>query len=115
PQWRTHKNRDLVTYVVEPSLVGHHTLDRVLDSLNETSEVLLLKNGFPEWEMDRENLGAETPNYWQLVQKMDSLPSDSIVVFSHARFEGFRSARPSTHKKINWVVMEPENSGEAPL
>lgn len=115
PQWRTHKNRDLITYIVEPSLVGHHTLDKVLDSLNETSEVLLLKNGFPEWEMDMENLGAETPNYWQLVQKMDSLPSDSIVVFAHARVQGFRSVRPSTHKKINWVVMEPENLGETPL
>lgn len=115
PQWRTHKNRDLVTYVVEPSLVGHHTLDKVLDSLNETSEVLLLKNGFPEWEMDMENPGVETPNYWQLVQKMDSFPSDSIVVFAHARVQGFKSARPSTHKKINWVVMEPENFGETPL
>lgn len=115
PQWRTHKNRDLVTYVVEPSLVGHHTLDKVLDSLNETSEVLLLKNGFPEWEMEMEPLGTATPNYWQLVQKMDSLPSDSIVVFSHARVQGFRSARPTTHKKINWVVMEPENFGDTPL
>lgn len=115
PQWRTHKNRDLITYIVEPSLVGHRTLDKVLDSLNETSAVLLLKNGFPEWEMDMENPGAETPNYWQLVQKMDSLPSDSIVVFSHARVQGFRSARPSTHKKINWMVMEPENLGETPL
>lgn len=115
PQWRTHKNRDLVTYVVEPSLVGHHTLDKVLDSLSETSAVLLLKNGFPEWEMDMENQGTGTPNYWQLAQKMDSLPSDSIVVFSHARVQGFRSVRPTTHKKINWVVMEPENLGETPL
>ncbi|WP_318345583.1 BatA domain-containing protein [Flagellimonas baculiformis] len=115
PQWRTHKNRDLVTYIVEPSLVGHHTLDKVLDSLNETSEVLLLKNGFPEWEMDMENPGAETPNYWQLAQKMDSLPSDSIVIFAHTRVQGFKSARPSTHKKINWVIMEPENLEETPL
>ncbi|MDC6385834.1 hypothetical protein D2V93_08335 [Flagellimonas taeanensis] len=115
PQWRTHKNRDEVTYVVEPSLGNHETLSKVLDSLNDISEILLLKNGFPEWEMDMENPGASTPNYWQLVQKMDSLPSDSIVVFSHARVQGFKSMRPTTHKKINWVVMEPENLGETPL
>src|SRR5690606_15890634 len=109
PQWRTYKNKDQVTYLVESSLADDPTLTKVLDSLDDTSAVLLLKSGFPEWGVDMEEVERETPNYWQLVQKMDSLPSDSIVIFAHAYLQGFRSMRPTTHKKIHWVAMEPQN------
>lgn len=115
PQWRTYKNKDQVTYLVEPSLADDPTLTKFLDSLDDTSAVLLLKSGFPEWELDMEELGRETPNYWQLVQKMDSLPSDSIVIFAHAYLQGFKSMRPTAHKKIHWVAMEPQNLEPKPL
>lgn len=115
PQWRTYKNKDQVTYLVESSLADDPTLTKVLDSLDDTSSVLLLKSGFPEWGVDMEEVERETPNYWQLVQKMDSLPSDSIVIFAHAYLQGFRSMRPTTHKKIHWVAMEPQNLEPKPL
>ena len=116
PQWRIQPNKKQITYLVEPSLANHSSLMGLLDSLGETSQVLLLKQGFPEWEQDLE-LPSEpmVPLYWQLVQRMDSLASDSIVVFTRAYVEGIKSMRPKTHKKIHWVVMESDTLFEKPL
>ena len=116
PQWRIKPNKKQITYLVEPSLAHHSSLMGLLDSLGETSRVLLLKQGFPEWELDMK-LPPESmvPPYWQLVQRMDSLASDSIVVFTKAYVEGVKSMRPKTHKKIHWVVMESDTLFEKPL
>lgn len=116
PKWRIQHNKKQITYLVEPSLAHHSSLVGLLDSLGETSQVLLLKQGFPEWEQDLE-LPSEpmVPQYWQLVQRMDSLASDSIVVFTRAYMEGVKSMRPKTHKKIHWVVMESDTLFEKPL
>jgi len=116
PQWRIKPNKKQITYLVEPSLANHSSLMGLLDSLRESSQVLLLKQGFPEWETDME-LPSEpmVPAYWQLVQRMDSLASDSIVVFTRAYAEGIKSMRPKTHKKIHWVVMESDTLFEKPL
>ncbi|RIV43366.1 BatA domain-containing protein [Flagellimonas pelagia] len=116
PQWRIQPNKKQITYLVEPSLAHHSSLIGLLDSLGETSRVLLLKQGFPEWKQDLE-LPSEpmVPLYWQLVQRMDSLASDSIVVFTRAYVEGVKSMRPKTHKKIHWVVMESDTLFEKPL
>jgi N-terminal double-transmembrane domain len=116
PQWRIKPNKKQITYLVEPSLAHHSSLIGLLDSLGETYQVLLLKQGFPQWELDLE-LPTEpmVPRYWQLVQRMDSLASDSIVVFTKAYVEGVKSMRPKTHKKIHWVVMESDTLFEKPL
>ncbi|WP_228238535.1 BatA domain-containing protein [Allomuricauda sp. M10] len=116
PQWRIKPNKKQITYLVEPSLAHHSSLMGLLDSLGETSRVLLLKQGFPEWELDMK-LPPESmvPPYWQLVQRMDSLASDSIVVFTKAYVEGVKSMRPKTHKKIHWVVMESDTLFEKPF
>lgn len=116
PKWRIKPNKKQITYLVEPSLAHHSSLMGLLDSLGETSRVLLLEQGFPEWEQDLE-LPSESmvPQYWQLVQRMDSLASDSIVVFTRAYVEGVKSMRPKTHKKIHWVVMESDTLFEKPL
>ena len=109
PKWRTASKKNQTTYIVEPSLVDKGILNEVLDSLSQDSPVYLLENGFPEWESDMIiNEGAETPRYWQLVQSMDSLPSDSIVVFTNAYAKGIHSMRPTTHKKLHWVIMDSE-------
>lgn len=116
PQWRIQPNKKQITYLVEPSLAHYSSLVGLLDSLKEISQVLLLKQGFPEWEQDFE-LPSEpmVPPYWQLVQRMDSLASDSIVVFTRAYVEGVKSMRPKTHKKIHWLVMETDTLFEKPL
>ncbi|MEC3966449.1 BatA domain-containing protein [Flagellimonas halotolerans] len=116
PQWRTKGNQKQITYLVESSIANEASISSVLDSLQEDSPVFLLKNGFPEWEVDADyQSDKEQPNYWQLVQKMDSLRSDSIVVFTKALVKGIKSMRPNTQKKIHWVVMESEEAKDRPL
>ncbi|MDF0709166.1 BatA domain-containing protein [Flagellimonas okinawensis] len=116
PHWRTKGNQKKVTYLVEESLVNDASLRTILDSLQEGSPVRLLKNGFPHWNPDMEyRQDREQPYYWQLVPKMDSLHSDSIVVFTKALVKGFRSMRPNTQKKIHWVVLESEETPVQPL
>ena len=116
PQWRTKGNQKQITYIVEASIANEASISSVLDSLQEDSPVFLLKNGFPEWEDDADyQSDKEQPNYWQLVQKMDSLRSDSIVVFTKALVKGVKSMRPNTQKKIHWVVMELEETQDRPL
>nr|WP_297789488.1 BatA domain-containing protein [uncultured Allomuricauda sp.] len=116
PQWRTKGNQKQITYLVEASIANQPSIGAILDSLKEDSPVFLLKNGFPEWEAEGEyQSDQEQPNYWQLVQKMDSLHSDSIVVFTKALAKGIRSMRPNTQKKIHWVVMEQEETQNQPL
>ena len=116
PQWRTKGDRKQVTYLVEASLANDASISQILDSLQENSPVFLLANGFPDWEADGDyQMHKEQPNYWQLVQKMDSLRSDSIVVFTKALQKGFRSMRPNTQKKIHWVVTDTEGIQDQPL
>ena len=116
PQWPTKGDRKQVTYLVETSLAIDASISKILDSLQESSPVFLLANGFPAWEADGDyQMHKEQPNYWQLVQKMDSLRSDSIVVFTKALQKGFRSMRPNTQKKIHWVVTDTEGIQDQPL
>ena len=116
PQWRINGNQKQITYLVEASIANESSIGRILDSLQEDSPIFLLKKGFPEWEANTDySRDKEHPNYWQLVQKMDSLRSDSIVVFTKALAKGVRSMRPNTQKKIHWVVMESEETQDVPL
>ncbi|WP_375324156.1 BatA domain-containing protein [Flagellimonas sp. GZD32] len=116
PQWRIKGNKKVVTYLVDPSLSQEKELSVILDSLAEASPVLLLDEGFSTWEIDLESEVDQTPpNYWQLAQKMDSLTSDSIVVFTKANLQGVRSKRPTTQKKVHWVVMESDEIKDEPL
>lgn len=116
PKWRTKGNQKQITYLVEASIANEASISSVLDSLQEESPVLLLENGFPEREVDVAYQAEENqPDYWQLVQKMDSLRSDSIVVFTKALVKGVKSMRPNTQKKIHWVVMEPDETQDQPL
>ncbi|WP_421807555.1 BatA domain-containing protein [Flagellimonas sp.] len=116
PQWRTKGNQQQVTYLVEPSLANEPTLTAILDSLQEDASVRLFASGFPEWDLDADyQAEQETPNYWQLAQRLDSLRSDSLVVFTKALARGIKSKRPNTQKNIHWVVTEGEEILERPL
>tara|TARA_B100000949_G_scaffold230235_2_gene240350 strand:- start:9904 stop:11175 length:1272 start_codon:yes stop_codon:yes gene_type:complete len=116
PRWRTKGDKKQVTYLVEASLANDPSISAILDSVQDNSSVFLLENGFPDWEADNDyQVDGKQPNYWQLTRKMDSLRSDSIVVFTKALAKGFRSMRPTTQKKIHWVVMEPDETRDVPL
>ncbi|MBO6830871.1 MAG: BatA domain-containing protein, partial [Muricauda sp.] len=116
PQWRTKGNQQQVTYLVEPSLANEPTLTPILDSLQEDASVRLFTSGFPEWDLDTDyQAEQETPNYWQLAQRLDSLQSDSMVIFTKALVKGIKSKRPNTQKKIHWVVTEGEEILDRPL
>ena len=76
----------------------------------------MFANGFPEWDLDTDyRAEQETPNYWQLAQRLDSLRSDSLVVFTKAFARGIKSKRPNTQKNIQWVVTEGEEILDRPL
>ncbi|WP_127139930.1 BatA domain-containing protein [Flagellimonas marinaquae] len=116
PQWRTKGNQKEITYLVEPSLANEPILTAILDSLQEDASVRLFKKGFPEWDLDTDYRSEqETPAYWQLAQRLDSLQSDSIVIFTKALVKGIKSKRPNTQKKIHWVVTEGEETQERPV
>src|SRR5690554_1703238 len=115
PQWRTKGKADMVSYLVEPSLTRQQSLSAVLDSLSAFSTVRLLQEGFPQWEVGMEVNSTDSPPYWQLVQKMDSLPQDSLVVFAQGHFRGIKGKRPTTHKRIHWVSMDDLSDRQIPI
>jgi hypothetical protein len=116
PQWRTKGDQKEITYLVEPSLANEPILTAILDSLQEDASVRLFKKGFPEWDLDTDYRSEqETPAYWQLAQRLDSLQSDSMVIFTKALVKGIKSKRPNTQKKIHWVVTEGEETQERPV
>ena len=116
PQWRTKGNQKEITYLVEPSLANEPILTAILDSLQEDASVRLFKKGFPEWDLDTDYRSEqETPAYWQLAQRLDSLQSDSMVIFTKALVKGIKSRRPNTQKKIHWVVTEGEETQDRPV
>ncbi|WP_431160508.1 BatA domain-containing protein [Flagellimonas beolgyonensis] len=116
PQWPSNNSKQQLAYVVEPSLMEHPEVKKVMDSLALDFPVYVLEPGFSTWEVDSDAINtSETPNYWQLVQQMDSLPSDSLVIFTKARVQGFKSMRPSTQKKLHWVVMASDSIQNTPI
>lgn len=115
PQWRTKGKADRISYLVEPSLIDQDGLSAILDSLVVHSKVRLLQDGFPLWEPGMEVPSTDIQYYWQLIQKMDSLPQDSLVVFAQGHLRGIKGKRPSTHKKIHWVAVGGQGERQLPL
>lgn len=94
-----------LVYLIEPSLLNN---DHVKRLLNETpaEEVKVLMDGFPNAEGyspgRREN---EIPEYWQLAQKMNALPADSIIVITEGFVSGIKGKRPYGANHVNWTVL----------
>ncbi|QED36625.1 hypothetical protein FK178_02350 [Antarcticibacterium arcticum] len=95
-----------ITYLVEPSLLYEKEVMNILDSIEEDN-IKLLQPGFPEYEKADFKGPFPTPNYWQLSAEMNTLRTDSIVVFTRAYVAGVKGKRPETGKKINWIVLDP--------
>lgn len=103
-------SKSKITYVFEPSLLETEAITKLLDTIPAEQSVLL-QHSFPE--VDRDNLQQnlhKTPNYWQLANEMETLPSDSIVVFTQALVSGIKGKRPSMPAHIKWVTISTDDN-----
>lgn len=101
-----------ITYLVEPSLLFENEVVNILDTIDQDL-VKLLQPGFPEYEKTKVEEASPNPNYWQLAGEMNNLRTDSIVVFTRAYLTGVKGKRPQTNKKINWIVLDPGDTGRS--
>lgn len=111
PQLKLKTENDAITYIIEPSLVKTNKASSILNSIGENHSIKLLTKGFPELEsIDLEDLSTDTPNYWQLVQDMETISSDSIIVYTKALISGFKGKRPIINKNIDWITISTEEN-----
>lgn len=111
PKWKNNSGNTAITFIVEPTLLNNNSVLVLLDSLNEEVDIRLLKKSLPLWKLDSDILESnEIANYWQLIQEINRLKTDSIVVFSNAYAKGFEGKRPAKSRDINWIVLD---SGKA--
>lgn len=100
-----------IIYLVEASLLESPEVKTLTDSLNAQAEVRFLKTDFPEYNSERlGSISSEPPNYWQLAREMQTLDTDSIVVFTNAFLSGIRGKRPEIATPINWVNLNPDQT-----
>src|SRR5690606_7496902 len=103
-----------ITYLVEPSLLSQEDVSAILDTLDPQA-VRLLQSGFPIYKNEDLKEVEKIPNYWQLAAEMDALKTDSIVVFTRALVSGLKGKRPWINRNINWVIINPEETGTSLL
>ncbi len=108
PQLNVERSNTPVTYFFEPSLLQDGIIDQaMIDSLQVRGSVKLLQEGFPDYEEDIHDGELEkAPKYWQLAQAMETIQTDSIVVFANALSRGLIGKRPSIRTNINWIVLD---------
>ncbi|CAL66901.1 BatA domain-containing protein [Christiangramia forsetii] len=110
------KTTKKVTYLIEPSIVLDSKFENLVDSLRLDHDLKVLQNGFPDLDIDKLKSGETiAPDYWQLAKKMEKLSADSIVVFTRAMVAGIQGKRPEINKKINWILLNAENSKVVPV
>jgi len=98
-----------ITYLIESSLLKNASLSSLVDSLQQNSSIKLLQTSFPDLDAYNEDeVSNSIPNYWQLAREVEDLPTDSIVVFTNAYFQGFKGKRPKLSRDISWIVVEDE-------
>jgi len=102
-----------ITYIVESSLLQNKEFKSILDTISTKSSIRLLQDGFPEYDLETDQEFASTiPNYWQLAREMQSLPSDSIIVFTNAYQSGFKSLRPEISGHIEWIPISIDKTSK---
>ncbi|PKV51946.1 putative membrane protein (TIGR02226 family) [Aquimarina sp. MAR_2010_214] len=108
PQIKRKITKVPVTYIVEPSLVQYEEVSAILDTIGTEVPIRLLQSGFPEYQNDPlPKTSTITPKYWQLAKEMETLETDSIVVFTNAFTSGIKGKRPRVHKNISWIILDP--------
>src|SRR5690606_41468441 len=104
-----------LTYLIEPSLLQHDEIDRILDTIDSDAELRLLDINFPAYTPGEEGYSEDIPDYWKLAVKMEEMNSDSIVVLTAAYLKGFKGRRPQTPGHINWIQIIPDDVINAPV
>ncbi|WP_299212240.1 BatA domain-containing protein [uncultured Aquimarina sp.] len=105
-----------ITYMVEPSLLDDERIQTIIDTIDTGASLRLLESGFPELDTDQTAIESNTtPDYWQLAKEMETLQTDSIVVFTKAFINGIKGRRPETNKNIAWVSLDSEESSKKAL
>lgn len=108
PLWKTKVENSPITYMFEASLLSTPRVKHLADSLHYSFDVRLLKAGFPTYQTELSTIDTtEVPHYWQLAKAMESLATDSIVVFTQGFMKGIQGKRPEINKPINWVTLNP--------
>lgn len=115
PVIKSEDSRASLTYIVDPSLLEHKEMFRILDTLGPGVEVRILAPDFPEYTVNDEVAINEVPDYWQLSRKIHELNSDSIVVFTAGYAKGFKGRRPHTGNHINWIQVIPDENVNEPI
>jgi len=116
PALQKKKSKNEVAYVIEPSIALDADFKDLVDSLDLGHDLKLLQKGFPDLETeDLDSANNTTPDYWQLANQMEKLPADSIVVFTRAKVAGIQGKRPGINKKINWIIVNAEDSKSVPV
>lgn len=105
-----------ITYLVEKSLLSSSKVRSLTDSLNNIAEVRFLETDFPEYqpEIVKDTL-SESPNYWKLAREMETLRTDSVVVFTNAFVSGIKGKRPEISKNIHWINLNPGTAKTNPV
>ncbi len=114
PQITHNPSNTPLTFLIEPSLATHDMLKSLRDKIPDGAELKLLSDGFPEIEEGTDiNMGK--PNYWQLMQDMEKIPTDSIVIFAKGLIESVKGMRPKTTINSNWIFVDDLASVDKPI
>lgn len=99
-----------ITYIVEPDLLKNERIKTILDTIGSDKEIRILGEGLPKMEDWAENQETATAlQYWQWTKTMETLQTDSIVVFTQALLSGVQGIRPKVDKKIDWIIVPADN------
>lgn len=103
-------NNNMV-YLVERGLLVNKVLRPMVDSLDENT-VRLFEKGFPLYQKKRAYKKNVIPDYWQLAGDLTSIPADSLVIFTTARFAGITGRRPVIRKGVHWIILNEASTKE---
>src|SRR5690606_17424081 len=95
PVLKREGSSNALTYLVEPSLLQHEEMRRILDTIGSDVDVRLLAENLPAYS-EEGIYEQQIPDYWQLTAEMEELNSDSIVVFTAGYIAGMKGKRPET-------------------
>lgn len=110
PQFKGKLDNESVVYMVEPMLTKNNKIKTIIDSLESTGPVYILAQGIPEYNNDEyDETDYNSYSYWQLAKQMESLPADSIVVFTKGLVSHTKGKRPQVNKRISWVVLDEQS------
>jgi len=116
PQIKKDFENTKLTYLIEPSLAKNKTLANLVDTITNKASFRLLKKGFPEFDFDNAlNTNVTTPNYWQLAQEINTLHSDSVIVFTNGLLKGLKGKRPEINANVEWIIIDDEQKSEQTL